>query len=467
MDFKLRLLGVIAAVFSFLYLIWLGFAIEHPLGWVFFIAESAVASMLFLNVINLWTQLRQDVSEYPATGTLDVFLTVVDEPLSLFEKTLAAAVKINYEDKQIYILDDGGRDAVRQLARHYGVTYISREDRPRHHKAGNLNAGLEQSEGEFILVVDADQVVKPTIVEALLGHFHEPQVAIVTTRQAFTVPASDFNNDYLFYGHDMPGRNADNAAISCGSGVFYRRTALKEIGGFQTWNIVEDLYTTYVLHGRGYKSVYVDQSYSKGLAPFDLPTIHKQRGTWATDALRIFYWKNPVLQSGLNIRQKMHYFDMCWRYLVAAVFFPFFFLFVSLSVAFNFTFVANADTYLLVRIPSVFLIYFYYYLLSNKTMSGIQAFIALFPVFIKSTVLALGGNKPAYVVTNKQSRQRQKCEVDPAAFGVVVFQCRRSRLPCLPLWLYGPGLFRHILGIGDALLVFPLFTQGPGLGQWF
>ena len=49
-----------------------------------------------------------------------------------------------------YVLDDGARDEVRQLAESLGVRYISRTDRT-HAKAGNLNNALKQTDGEFVV----------------------------------------------------------------------------------------------------------------------------------------------------------------------------------------------------------------------------------------------------------------------------------------------------------------------------
>ena len=63
------------------------------------------------------------------------------------------------------------------------------------------------------------------------------------------------------------GKDTDNAAFSCGSGVIYRRKALEEIGGFSTWNLVEDVHTSMLLHDRGWRSIYYNYPLTKGTAP--------------------------------------------------------------------------------------------------------------------------------------------------------------------------------------------------------
>jgi cellulose synthase (UDP-forming) len=281
--------------------------------------------------------------------------------------------------KSIYILDDGDRDEIKALADKYNVQYLRRDENT-NYKAGNLNNALKNSFGEFILVLDADQIVNPNIAKDLLGHFiHDPKLAIVTTKQHFDVPKNDFNHQRMFYEYMQPGKNSDNAAFSCGSGVFYRRSALEEVGGFQTWNIVEDVYTTYVMHSTGYKSLYINKSYTTGLAPTDLPTIYKQRGTWALDTLRIFLKKNPLLQKGLSFKQRLHYFEICIVYLFPALAIPILFTIMPLSIVMERDIVTPSIWYPILRFPSLLLTLIFFYKQSGNRWIEIQFWISLFP----------------------------------------------------------------------------------------
>ena len=78
---------------------------------------------------------------------------------------------------------------MREVAERLGIGYITRSedwrDRPRHAKAGNLNNALFQTSGEFLLILDADQVPQPDVLEKVLGWFRDPQVALVQTPQWF------------------------------------------------------------------------------------------------------------------------------------------------------------------------------------------------------------------------------------------------------------------------------------------
>ncbi len=402
MNTKFKVLGIIVVVLDTIYLVWLAFHVTG-LGYLLVFAEFMIASLTYLLVINHWSQ--EHVFEHRAEpkGTVDIFLPVVDEPLDMFENTVRAATAIDYDQKKIYILDDGHRDAVRAIATRYGAEYLSRQERE-HNKAGNLNFGLAHSTGEFVLVIDADHVSQPHIIKDLLGHFQDdPRVALVSTRQAFLVPENDFNHDTLFYEHMLAGKNSDNAAISCGNGAFYRRSALNDIGGFQTWNLVEDLYTTYVFHINGYRSIYVNQSYTYGTAPLDLSGIYKQRGTWALDTLRMFFWHSPLTAKGLTWRQRLHYTEMAWAYIVSALSMPIVFLLPAIAVLFNNTIVTDPIMYLILRIPSILAVIYFYYKLSGDMFSQMQLWSSLFAVYLKALFLAITRASVKYKVTNKVS----------------------------------------------------------------
>ena len=169
-------------------------------------------------------------------GTVDVLITTYDEPVDLVMTTARAAKSIRYPHST-WILDDGSRPGMRAAAEAEGVGYLDRTDdwtgKPRHAKAGNLNNALFQTEGEFLLILDADQIPEPPILDRTLGYFSDPQVALVQTPQFFTnVDRADplGNQAPLFYGPIQQGKDGWNAAFFCGSNAVLRREALMQLG---------------------------------------------------------------------------------------------------------------------------------------------------------------------------------------------------------------------------------------------
>ncbi len=324
------------------------------------------------------------------------------------KKTLQAAVEIEYANKKVYLLDDKGNSDCRELAAKYGCGYFAREDH-KDAKAGNLNYALQRTNGDLLLTLDADQVPQPQIIDRLIGYFNFPRIAFVPSKQEFEVPPGDpfGNRDLIFYNVMQSGKDSDNSAFSCGSGVMYRRKALEEIGGFSTWGLVEDVHTSIRLHDRGWRSIYYNFSLTKGTAPVEIQGVCRQRLQWATDSLRILFWDCPLGRKGLNLKQRLQYFHLGFVYLVAAFIMPLFFITPIWSLLTReFVLDAPISEYVLYRFPYFMAMSLAYGVINYPTPYGkpFQMWTGLFPVFIKATWLALRSRKtkPRYHVNSKQ-----------------------------------------------------------------
>ncbi len=386
---------------------WLVPHIQGPLAIPFFIAEFGMYTLIPLHCYNHWRRRYELIGgTYSLRVPVDVFIPTVDESLDILRQSIQAAVAINYPSLKVYVLDDGNRPEVKKLAQQYGAEYLARPDQNnKRYKAANLNYGLVHSFGAFILTIDADNIVRPEILDDLLGHFSNKKVAFVASRQTFTTEEADFNHDHMFFEHIQAGKNADDAAISCGSGVIYRRSALEEINGFAEWSLVEDLYTSYQLNAAGWQSVYSSQAYVLGFAPSDLAAVYKQRRTWGIDTLRMFFWDNPLAKHGLSVRQRWHYFEIGWSYIVSGLFLPSIFLLNIICLLGERPIVTGGLWYIALRLPALMTsMWMFGRVARGQTTSRIWA--GLFPVYFISIILALRyrTTKPRYHVTQKHSK---------------------------------------------------------------
>jgi cellulose synthase (UDP-forming) len=227
-------LGVNYLVWRWLYSVnWANWWIAVPLV----LAETYSLVDAFLFGATMWRLRERGEPPSPQDGaTVDVFITTYNEPVELVMTTARAAAAIRHPH-QTWILDDGGREEMRAAAHADGIGYLTRspdwENRPRHAKAGNLNNALFATEGEFLLILDADQIPDPAILDRTLGYFRDPQVALVQTPQYFTnVDESDplGSQAPLFYGPIQQGKDGWNAAFFCGSNAVLRRDALMQLG---------------------------------------------------------------------------------------------------------------------------------------------------------------------------------------------------------------------------------------------
>ncbi len=402
-----NLAAIAALVAETVYILWLP---SHSIGWqgaLYYLLELSLFLLFVLFLFNHSARKHMLMGgSYSFRPYVDIFIPTVNEPYPLVRKTVQAALAIPYPNKTVYILDDGDRARVRELAADLGCTYLHRPNATeKRFKAANLNYGLAHSRGTFILTIDADHVVRPEILDDLLGHFKDPLVALVATRQGFAIPLGNFNHDHTFYEYMQSGKNSNNSAISCGSGAIYRRTALESIGGFQEWNLVEDLYTSFVLHQHGYKSIYSGQRYSKGHAPEDLPTICKQRWVWAYDTLRLFLWNMPLMAHSLTLRQRLHYFEIGYGYLVSALTVPGLVLFNTYIVIGNVDIITNWPIFLSLKVLSFVLILRFYALLDQGTQSS-RMWAALFLVYGAAALRAIWYPKPTYRPTPKHRSKK-------------------------------------------------------------
>lgn len=192
--FAIRVVVLSTAILGLNYILWRWMdSLNWEAWWIavpLVMAEtySLLDSLLF--GLTMWKFRERDKPAPPPDGlTVDVFITTYNEPLDLVMTTARAAKNIDYPHKT-WILDDGNRPELRRIAAAEGIGWITRSEdwanRPRHAKAGNLNNALLSTDGEFMLILDADQIPDPKILHQTLGYFNDRRMALVQTPQVFT-----------------------------------------------------------------------------------------------------------------------------------------------------------------------------------------------------------------------------------------------------------------------------------------
>ena len=275
-------------------------------------------------VFNVWRIRKRNAASPRAGLSVDVFITTYNEPLDLIRKTAIGARNIRYPHRT-YILDDGARDSVRDLAAELGIDYIRRSTNEGA-KAGNLNHALRRTSGEYILQLDADHVPLPQILDRMLGYFRDERMAFVQSPQCFynhdgfTGHADSTAGRYyaeqdIFFNVIQPGKDRHNAAFFCGSCAVIRRIALNEIGGFSTYSITEDFETSLRLHANGWRSAYHAEALAYGLATRTAESFHTQRVRWGRGTLQVWRRFNPLTLRGLTLSQRICYFYSVLVYL--------------------------------------------------------------------------------------------------------------------------------------------------------
>jgi cellulose synthase (UDP-forming) len=260
---------------------------------------------------------RPPISSHP---TVDVYVCTYDEPEEVVLATLAGCRALRYPHTT-YLLDDGRRENMRTLAELTGAVYLTRPDNA-HAKAGNINAALPRTDGELVFMLDADHVPMPDALDAMVGYFEDPQVALVQSPHDFSNQDSvqhyavGRHEQSLFYHVICPGKDHHGAAFWCGSAAVIRREALLQIGGVATETIAEDFHTTIRMQRHGWTSRYHDEVLVQGLAPHDLDGYLLQRDRWSRGNLAVFTLpESPLRAKELKPLQRLSYFVSLAAYL--------------------------------------------------------------------------------------------------------------------------------------------------------
>jgi cellulose synthase (UDP-forming) len=251
--------------------------------------------------------------------TVDVMIPTYDEPAFILRRTIIGCQAMDYPHKTLYLLDDTRRPEIQALAAELGCEYITRPDN-RHAKAGNINHAIAHTEGDLIVIFDADFVPTTNFLTRTVGFFQDEKVALVQTPQSFYNPDPIANNlglqniltpeDEVFYRQIQPMRDGIGSVTCCGSSFVLRRTAIEELNGFDTESIAEDYFTGVRLSARGYQLIYLDEKLSAGLAAENMAAYATQRLRWARGTLQAFFIAaNPLTTPGLSFLQRLGHLE--------------------------------------------------------------------------------------------------------------------------------------------------------------
>ncbi|MEM7553175.1 MAG: glycosyltransferase [Cyanobacteria bacterium P01_A01_bin.84] len=284
--------------------------------------SSTIQLFLMLNIKDRRQETNENniaVANGSFTPSVDIFIPTYNEPAFILRRTIIGCQALEYENKNIYLLDDTRRQEMRALAEELGCEYITRPHN-RHAKAGNLNHAIPKTEGKLIVVFDADFIPTTNFLHRTVGFFQDPQVALVQTPQSFYNADPIARNlglenvvtpeEEVFYRQIQPIKDAAGSVVCAGTSFIVRRSALEETGGFVTESLSEDYFTGINLSAKGYKLVYLDEKLSAGLAAENIAAHAAQRIRWAQGTLQAFFIKsNPLTIDGLKPIQRLAHLE--------------------------------------------------------------------------------------------------------------------------------------------------------------
>ncbi|ENH65146.1 Cellulose synthase catalytic subunit [UDP-forming] [Fusarium oxysporum f. sp. cubense race 1] len=296
-------------------------------AWIFIGVEIATAiPSLMHNTWTMWSMKKRNRPKLRLTGndvpTVDAFITCCGEDDDLVMDTVRAACDLDYprDRYRVILLDDGKSSGLEEACAKLSMTYpnlyymarVKIPGQPHHFKAGNLNYGLDEvhklpgGAGQFMAALDADMIPERDWLRAILPHMLiDPKMALACPPQLFynTPPSDPLAQSLDFFVHVIePIKDALGVAWCTGSGYVARREALDEIGNFPLGSLAEDVATSTLMLGKGWKTAFIHEPLQFGTVPEDYGGHLKQRTRWAIGTVDTSFKLNFCLW-GDKVRQ--------------------------------------------------------------------------------------------------------------------------------------------------------------------
>ena len=276
--------------------------------WMLVISLCIVFYINFLCIPLAIYQKRREIKQadsYTYFPTISILVPAYNE-----EKVIRRAIETTLEAeypacKEIVVIDDGSTDNTYQIALEYADRGVKVIHRPNGGKAVAINHGLRFSQGDIIIIVDADSMVgKNTLIE-LVQPMKDPEIAAVAgnikvlNRMNWLTKcqALEYITSINIYRRalDVFG----SVTVVPGALGAYRREALAGSGEYDPDTLVEDFDVTM----KTLKSGKVVQASTKAIAYTEAPQAPaefiKQRLRWYRGNFQAL-WKHR--DAAFNIR---------------------------------------------------------------------------------------------------------------------------------------------------------------------
>ena len=228
--------------------------------------------------------------DYPKVS---LHVPICSEPPDVVIGTLQSLAALEYPNFEVLVIDNNTTDDAlwrpveRWCADDERFRFFHLEHCPGA-KAGALNhvRRFMAADATVVGLIDSDYQSRPSFLSALIGHFDDPKIGFVQTPHDYREWEGSLYQRMCYWEYRsffticVPTWNERGAAITVGTMSLIRRSALEEAGGWSEWCLTEDSELAPRIHSLGYTSVYVQESFGRGLIPERFNGYAKQRRRW-------------------------------------------------------------------------------------------------------------------------------------------------------------------------------------------
>lgn len=267
-----------------------------------------------LNLLYLtWRSLRGTPAFPPLPA--DLPLVCVQIPVYneryVVERVVAAAAALDWprDRLEIQVLDDSDDQTVaiaeracrRWQASGLRIRHLRRGTRTGY-KAGALSFGMAACDAPFFAVLDADFVVPPQFLRALMGAFDDARVGFAQARWGHL--NEDYSTLTAIQALAIDYHFLVEQAVRCQGGFFtnftgtagvWRRAAIEDAGGWSAATLTEDLDLSYRAQLRGWRPAYREDLVVPEELPVSIGAYRRQQRRWATGSFQCAFRLLPRL----------------------------------------------------------------------------------------------------------------------------------------------------------------------------
>lgn len=243
----------------------------------------------------------QPVGHFEELPRVTVQLPIYNE-FYVVDRLLKAVSELDYPKEllQIQVLDDSTDDTrllteqrVEELReRGFNAEMRHRDDRSGY-KAGALEAGLQNCESDYVLILDADFVPTSDILRRTIQFFTDPKIGMIQTRwghinrtySLLTRVQAMFLDGHLVLEQTARSRSGRFFNFN-GTAGLWRTECIRDAGGWQHDTLTEDLDLSYRAQLAGWKFIFLNDLVTPAELPVDMNGFKSQQHRWTKGSIQ-------------------------------------------------------------------------------------------------------------------------------------------------------------------------------------
>ncbi|HKF21885.1 MAG TPA: glycosyltransferase [Candidatus Angelobacter sp.] len=272
--------------------------------WLVFIVGDVLMSgrLLGIGALATWDRVREPSPAAPGFQPPVTVIVPAYNEEKVIEHTVRSVLASDYPRLRTIIVDDGSKDDTSAVVREKFAAEMAAGKvllftKPNAGKASALNHGLQYTDDEIYVGIDADTAIAPNAISLLVAHFADPEVGAVAGNAKVGNRVNLWTRwQALEY---ITSQNFERRALNVFGAVSvvpgaigaWRLAAVREAGGYHTDTVAEDADLTMSLLENGWRVVNEDRALAFTEAPTTAGGLMRQRFRWSFGILQAV-WKH-------------------------------------------------------------------------------------------------------------------------------------------------------------------------------